>query len=466
MLCADGVPQAPKRSESAAFNFNTFAYDFVSSANKCPKTQWLSTQPGGGACRKETMRSSINLDCLARPGLGDADETVRPLLQRLSLPIVASAHATLIGLTGGVMAWGASGWNGWFALSAVPVVLAGVWADRHRAAALRVQREAAACSLAGSEGLGRDVLPVWSGHIETSRLQMEAAISSLAQRFGGIVDKLDQAMRASDVAAGSTQNSEQGLVAVFAHSDKELHAVVDSLRAAMASNGEMLLEVQQLGRFVSELQQMAADVANIAAQTNLLAINAAIEAAHAGESGRGFSVLAQEVRKLSAMSGDTGKRMTEKVGLVGAAITKARKSAELSASREAVSVQHCEGSINAVLGEFRQVTDALVASADVLKRESLGIQGEIGEALVQLQFQDRVSQVMTHVRHNMDQLTERLTESRLSFEREGVMKPVDTGALLAALEATYAMAEERETHSSGAAATTKAKAKSEEITFF
>lgn len=50
------------------------------------------------------MPSSINLDSLARPGLGDADETARPLLQRLSLPIVASAHATLIGLTGGLMA--------------------------------------------------------------------------------------------------------------------------------------------------------------------------------------------------------------------------------------------------------------------------------------------------------------------------------------------------------------------------
>ena len=123
---------------------------------------------------------------------------------------------------------------------------------------------------------------------------------------------------------------------------------------------------------------------------------------------------------------------------------------------------HCESSINTVLGEFRQVTDALVASADVLKRESMGIQGEIGEALVQLQFQDRVSQVMSHVRHNMDALPEQLTQSRVDYERDGLLKPVDTAALLAALEATYAMAEERETHTSGAAATAKA----EEITFF
>jgi methyl-accepting chemotaxis protein len=368
-----------------------------------------------------------------------------------------------LGLAGGAATWAFSAGTGvWPAVVTVGLVAAGWLLDRRHAESRREAQRATAHYLEGNAGLGQMLLPVWSGHIETSRLQMETAISTLSERFGGIVDRLDAAMKASDMAAGS-EAGDQGVAATFATSHRELQGVLASLRHATESNNAMRQDVQGLSRFIEELRQMASEVASIASQTNLLAINAAIEAAHAGESGRSFSVLAQEVRKLSAMSGETGRRMAEKVGIVADAIAQARASAEASASREAASINGCESSINGVLDGFRGVTEALAASADVLKRESIGIQAEVCEALVQLQFQDRVSQVMTHVRQNIERVPEHLTQGMQTYEREGRLVPVDVAALLAELEKTYAMAEERSTHGGGGSA---GAPKNEEITFF
>ena len=322
-------------------------------------------------------------------------------------------------------------------------------------------RSSLAAYLHGQEQLGEMVVPVWSGHIESSMAQMESAVTSLAGRFAGIVDKLDQAVVASSMATASVEDSGSGLVAVFASSEKELQSVVASLRAATTSKAEMVARVQGLGLFIRELRDMAADVASIAAQTNLLALNAAIEAARAGERGAGFAVVAKEVRMLSNMSADMGKRITDKVGVISQAIVATCQAAEESALQEDRQMQAAEAAIDTVLGDFRGVTDALVESSNLLKGESAGIKHEVGEALVQLQFQDRVTQIMSHVRGNIDRLRAVLAQNRLQAQQDQALTPIDAGTLLAELEKTYAMAEEHAMQSSGGKT-----APVEELTFF
>jgi methyl-accepting chemotaxis protein len=372
------------------------------------------------------------------------------------------------GLAGaGALGTVVAGWSawGWYTLLWSALLLAAAaWRARASGAAGMGggEQQMIDSYLAGREQFGDAVLPIWCRHIENSRTQMEEAVADLAGRFSSIVDKLDNAVHVSSHDGGQ---GGPAMTEVFARSETQLGSVVVSMKSAMASKHAMLAKIKDLERFTRELRDMAEGVASIAAQTNLLALNAAIEAARAGPAGRGFAVVAQEVRNLSSRSAETGRNISNRVGLISSAILAASQAAEQSSEQEDKSMQSAEGMIDTVLQDFRRMTDELVQSSDLLKQQSVGIQGEVGEALVQLQFQDRVSQVMAHVRENMELLPALLRDNRDRYNADQVLEPLDPQPLLHELQKTYAMAEEHAIHTGSRHATPVAAA-ADEITFF
>lgn len=380
----------------------------------------------------------------------------------------AVAHAALLGLAGAGSVLALAPWGWTSTLAAIILLAAGLAALPLARRAERRRHQALADCLAHQQRFGAELAPVWTAQIETSRSQMEHAVSALAQRFSGIVDKLDRAVQVSGATTRSIDDGEQGLVAVFSKSDNNLSRLITDLDTARRGKAELVGRVHELGAHVEALQQMAHGVAMIASQTNLLAINAAIEAAHAGDAGRGFALVAQEVRKLSAESGETGRRIADTVARISEAIAETRRAADESAVHDGQSVQAARNTIAAVLGDFRSITDALVNSTSLLRTESVGIQSEISEALVQLQFQDRVAQILSHVKANIERMPACLAEHRDAFERSGNVPPLSAAELLRALESTYAMAEERQVHRQGqrASAASPATPAETEVTFF
>jgi methyl-accepting chemotaxis protein len=303
--------------------------------------------------------------------------------------------------------------------------------------------------LAGQTEFGEAVVPVWRGHIESSREQMEVAINALSDRFGGIVDKLDVTLRTATQATDSLEGGGTDLVTIFGKSEQDLRALIAVQQAGKANMEAMLSKVQGLDRFVAELQDMAFDVARIAQQTNLLALNAAIEAARAGELGRGFAVVAKEFRMLSNQSGETGRKIAEKVRVISAAIVDTCTVVRNSVVAEDSSLESVHTTIDRVMGNLRGVTDAFKNSSNLLQDESMSIQSEINQALVQLQFQDRVSQILTQVIKNIERLPGMQQDQQQQFEQTRELLPPDPQTMLAEMKETYVMSDQHVIHEGG-----------------
>ena len=242
-------------------------------------------------------------------------------------------------------------------------------------------------------------LPIWMKQVDTARTQAEAAVGSLSERFARIAHRLDGALSPSGDAASVTaisQDSQDG--------ERSLGRVLQALRDIQRSRDELASEIRKLVEHTHTLAKMSKDVELIAFQTNMLALNAAVEAAHAGSAGKGFGVVAQEVRSLSEAARQTGRRITEQAGLINRALAQIGATNEQVAARDRAEVEASEGELRSVLERFRARTTALSATAQKAGQESLVIKDQVGQALVQLQFQDRTGQILTHVVATMDRV--------------------------------------------------------------
>lgn len=309
----------------------------------------------------------------------------------------------------------------------------------------------------GLDQLCTRVIPVWSGQIEMARSHTEQSITELALRFSNLSQRLQSAV------AVSQAGGEGNMVGLFERSHDELNSIVVSMRSALGAKAELLREIQDLSRFTGELQKMAEEVGNIASQTNLLALNAAIEAARAGEAGRGFAVVADEVRKLSSLSGDTGKKIVTMVGTISEAITSTLGVSEQYAKHDEEMAITSSEVIESVLSNLKSAANALGDSTETLRGEGQRIGGEIAEVLVALQFQDRVSQVLVHVQNDLAKLESRVQESARELSLGKTPYPLDVDGWLAELADTYTMQEQLQIHGGQSSAAASAES---EITFF
>lgn len=132
----------------------------------------------------------------------------------------------------------------------------------------------------------------------------------------------------------STAGASAQLVQSISEIDQLANRSLDAVRRTTVSVGSLDAEIGQLERAAGAIGGVVSLIAGIAAQTNLLALNATIEAARAGEAGRGFSVVAAEVKSLAGQTAEATREITAQVAAIQAAA--GRSAGQLGAIVEVV----------------------------------------------------------------------------------------------------------------------------------
>jgi methyl-accepting chemotaxis protein len=231
----------------------------------------------------------------------------------------------------------------------------------------------------------------------------------------------DQVARAS-AAIEQMAAAAASLASQAAGKKEAVRLLVDTSRSGeevIASMGESMSQIQEASRRVGELSAIIGDVAE---RTNLLGMNASIEAAHAGSAGRGFAVVANEIRKLSVETAKSAGVIADTLKATMAAIAAtSAKSGEALASFKKITedvrgvslmIEELLASVQELSAGSSDVISAVAAVADLTRSTETAV-NRSGEGMAEsLKGMDAVAEIAVRVRSETSEMSARFNEMR------------------------------------------------------
>ncbi|MDP1524802.1 MAG: methyl-accepting chemotaxis protein [Rhodocyclaceae bacterium] len=290
------------------------------------------------------------------------------------------------------------------------------------------------------------------GQLGTIVTETEKAAYDITSRLLGIDEVITKLSNFVDSSAHQTDElisaSEERIAQNRTLIEKLDFYIVQRVKEAQEDQERIGLVVEE-ARSLTKLVEL---IKSISGQTNLLALNAAIEAARAGEAGRGFAVVADEVRKLSAETDKAVSQINQGIRGVATSIESQFQDKlthnNIQAEREAL--QGFSAQLNALGKNYQEMTehDALVLTQ--VRESSQTLSAMFMDAMASVQFQDCTRQQIEQVNSALERLdghTAMLAERLAAFEDPNYeMRPLSSH--LDEIYSSYVMNSQRDSHNS------------------
>ncbi|WP_329742700.1 methyl-accepting chemotaxis protein [Dyella sp. A6] len=275
---------------------------------------------------------------------------------------------------------------------------------------------------------------------EPVRATLEDVRSALVDELGNASRELHQALELLSDAVSELGGGFDGLSRKTGEQQSLLKQIIDgqkdgvSIQDFAARTGDLLEHfvglIVQLSReslrIVYRIDGMAKEmdavfgllknVNTIAEETNLLALNAAIEAARAGEAGRGFSVVAGEIRNLASHSNQFNEQIGSHVERARISMEQLRKLVGALASQDLNVALSAKGGIDAMMEHVTQSNARTSEVADQAVKINIGLGSDVSTTIRSLQFEDILSQLLNQTRMRLVELQDVTEECTRDIE--------------------------------------------------